>query len=319
LIHLTFYDVQAATTAMFGIFVFVMYAGFPFTVFSQLTTGPMLDVIAPIDKIGYVQGLNNAAMNFGMALAPWLFGLLADGTSTTLAISIAIGISCLAAAINAPLTCDSRFGRSKELPPQAKRALSGEDEDFVEKALDGSMVDQETLMKLNLERIKNGKNVIVPRVRPYAEEKESGMQHLYDHAVEVFETKMELGDRILAALDDPNKERTSEEFCALLNDGFYSDPDTAQTATSDLGQWVGDYLEDAGYNPHTSSVLIKQMVLTALPPLKKEKEYTPENLEATLIRTRQVLNQYLELHDAEEQKKWTFAQTLGTAPPVFYS
>ena len=44
--------------------------GFPFTVFSQLTTGPMLDVIAPEDKIGFVQGLNNSTMNFGMALAP---------------------------------------------------------------------------------------------------------------------------------------------------------------------------------------------------------------------------------------------------------
>lgn len=40
-------------------------AGFPFTVLSQLTTGPMLDVIAPKDKIGYVQGLNNSSMNFG--------------------------------------------------------------------------------------------------------------------------------------------------------------------------------------------------------------------------------------------------------------
>lgn len=39
--------------------------GFPFTVLSQLTTGPMLDVIAPKDKIGYVQGLNNSSMNFG--------------------------------------------------------------------------------------------------------------------------------------------------------------------------------------------------------------------------------------------------------------
>lgn len=50
-----------ANSGTFAAFVFVMYAGFPFTVFSQLTTGPMLDVLAPEDKIGYVQGLNNAA------------------------------------------------------------------------------------------------------------------------------------------------------------------------------------------------------------------------------------------------------------------
>jgi len=51
----------AATRGAFAAFVFVMYGGFPFTVFSQMTTGPMLDIIAPEDKLGYVQGLNNAA------------------------------------------------------------------------------------------------------------------------------------------------------------------------------------------------------------------------------------------------------------------
>lgn len=45
-----------ATQLAFAFFVIVMYGGFPFTVFSQLTTGPMLDVIAPEDKIGFVQG-----------------------------------------------------------------------------------------------------------------------------------------------------------------------------------------------------------------------------------------------------------------------
>lgn len=29
-----------------------MYGGFPFTVFSQLTTGPMLDVLAPENAVG---------------------------------------------------------------------------------------------------------------------------------------------------------------------------------------------------------------------------------------------------------------------------
>mmetsp|Transcript_50181 Transcript_50181/g.76356 ORF Transcript_50181/g.76356 Transcript_50181/m.76356 type:complete len:724 (+) Transcript_50181:93-2264(+) len=310
----------AATTGMFGLFVFVMYGGFPFTVFSQLTTGPMLDVIAPIDKIGYVQGLNNAAMNFGMAIAPWVFGIIADATNANLAISIGIGISILAAAINAPLTCDSRFGRQKTLPPQAKRVLSGEDEGFVQSALDGAVVDQEAFMKINFERIKNGQSAIVPRVKPYAEEKGTEeMQKLYDHAEEAFETRMEMNDRILTALNDPTRERNAEELCDLLNYGIYSDAETAQEARSDLGQWVGDYLDDAGYNPHTTSVMIKQMIINALPPIKKEKEFTPENIEGSLIRAREVLNRHLELRKEEDKKQWSYAQTLGTAPPVFYS
>jgi hypothetical protein len=73
-----------------------MYAGFPFTVFSQLTMGLMLDVIAPTYKIGYIQGLNNSSMNLGMAISPWVFWLLADAIGTNVAITIGIGFSILA-------------------------------------------------------------------------------------------------------------------------------------------------------------------------------------------------------------------------------
>ena len=54
--HLRFCELSAhaqqpATGAWFGTFVAVLYLGFPLTVMSQLTTGPMLDVIAPKDKV----------------------------------------------------------------------------------------------------------------------------------------------------------------------------------------------------------------------------------------------------------------------------
>ena len=57
-----------ATTISFGVYVAVMYGGVPLTVFSQLTTGPMLDVIAPADKVGFVQGLNSSTVSHSMRL-----------------------------------------------------------------------------------------------------------------------------------------------------------------------------------------------------------------------------------------------------------
>jgi uncharacterized membrane protein len=56
-----------ATGGWFGVFVAVLYVGFPFTVVSQLSTGPMLDTISPVNKRGYCQGLNTMVMNFGTA------------------------------------------------------------------------------------------------------------------------------------------------------------------------------------------------------------------------------------------------------------
>jgi hypothetical protein len=298
-----------------------MYAGFPFTVFSQLTTGPMLDVIAPKDKIGYVQGLNNASMNVGMAIAPWIFGLLADATTTNLAISVAIGVSCLAAAINLPLTCDKRFGRVKAVPDSSKRVLPTEDSEFIEMALAGEFVDQERLVMANLERMKAHKAYIVPHVRSYAEDKEKGLYEIQSQAGEAFEQRLAILDRVLMALQDPEKERTTEEVCSMLNAAVYGHTESMNEATNDLGQWVGDYLQDAGYNPHTTSTLVKQMIMTALPPISYDKKYTPDNLEHAILRGRHVYKKYAEhFETVEKEKEWSFSDALGKgSTAVFYS
>ena len=101
--------------------------------------------------------------------------------------------------------CDSRFGKTKPLPPESKRALEGEDEEFVQRALDGELVDQNKLFEINLARMKNHQSVIVPKIKTYAEEKESGelLNTLYDNAYDVFEKRVELQDRILQAMNDP--------------------------------------------------------------------------------------------------------------------
>mmetsp|Transcript_9995 Transcript_9995/g.11986 ORF Transcript_9995/g.11986 Transcript_9995/m.11986 type:complete len:296 (+) Transcript_9995:147-1034(+) len=295
-----------------------MYAGFPFTVFSQLTTGPMLDVIAPEDKIGYVQGLNNAGMNFGMAFAPWLFGMLADGTSTNIAISVGIGVSCLAAAINSPLMCDERFGKSQEPIPTSKLVFEEEDEEFVQKALAGEFVDPEKLYLTNLHRAQTGKSVIIPKVIPYEEDK--NMDYLYSHAGEVYLQKMKMHDQLLSALNDPNSGRDKNEFCKLMNAGLKKDQQAIEEATMDLGKWIGDYLEDTGYNPHAQSVAIKQMVLSAFPPITRDKEYTPENIEHSLLRSRQVYNKYHSHYEEQKKNDWSWSDILGTgASSVFYS
>ena len=258
-------------------------------------------------------------MNFGMAIAPWLFGILADVAGTNAAIWTGIGVSLVAAAVNAPLMCDALFGRTKEKPPPSKRALPHEDAEFVEQALKGEFVDPHTLYLFNMHRLKEGKSLIVPRVKPYSEEKDN-MDSLYSHATETFKQRRDMGDRILTALQDPSNEKGTEEFCSLLNNAMYRNQEAAiEEATNDLGKWIGDYLEDTGYNPHTQSLVIKQMILSAFPPINRDKEYTPENMEEALLRTRQIFNQYLQLKENKE-RNWTWRQALGKGQSaVFYS
>ncbi len=210
-----------ASEAAFGAFVFVLYAGFPFTVFSQLTTGLMLDVIAPTYKIGYVQGLNNSSMNLGMAISPWVFWLLADAIGTNVAITIGIGFSILAALANAPLMWHEQLNKQMPTPHMPKRRLKGEKEDLIWQILDGEYVDPELMFKINQDRSVSGKPSLVPRVKTYDEDK-MHLEELTKEASATFKFRIELYDPVLAGLEsareDPdNCEFTKSELVSMLN------------------------------------------------------------------------------------------------------
>lgn len=180
----------------------------------------MLDVIAPGDKIGYVQGLNNAAMNFGMALAPWAFGILADAAGTNAAIITGIAFSIGAALANSPLMMN-QMGRPKPKPPLAKRALPGEEDDLFQKIVDGEVVDPELVFQINHHRGMAGKPAVVPTVRSYEEEKDE-LYKLRAGAIDNIRFRMMLQDRILAGLskaesDPDNLVFSKEELVEMLN------------------------------------------------------------------------------------------------------
>mmetsp|Transcript_16386 Transcript_16386/g.35420 ORF Transcript_16386/g.35420 Transcript_16386/m.35420 type:complete len:471 (-) Transcript_16386:150-1562(-) len=302
-----------STDLAFGMFVFVMYAGFPFTVMSQLTTGPMLDTIATEDKIGYVQGLNNSSMNFGMALAPWAFGILADFAGTNIAIGTGIAFSMLAALANSPLMWNPLMGKQKPKPPLAQRKLPGEDDDLFQKIIHGDIVDPELAFQINQDRGLHGKPAIVPRVKSYDEEKDH-LEDIAKTAVESFKFRMEIYDRVLAGLskaeDDPeNLVFNKEELVGILNVMKGDDQTVIDQASGDLGQWMGQYLGDNGYNPHTTSILMKQMFMSSFPPLTKDKDFNEENVEDWLLRSRKVLNRHV-----EEETKNSVTKTLALSP-----
>jgi len=96
-IFLLYIALAPASTATFGIFVALLYACFPFTVISQLSTGPMLEATSPPDKRGLAQGVNITVMNLGAAVSPFVLGAISDMAGTPTAIWICIAISFIAA------------------------------------------------------------------------------------------------------------------------------------------------------------------------------------------------------------------------------
>lgn len=302
-----------STAIAFGMFVAVMYGGFPFTVFSQLTTGPMLDGIAPQSQIGYVQGLNNSSMNFGMAVAPWAFGILADYAGTNAAIGTGIAFSIFAATANAPLMWHPLMSKPKPKPPLARRKLPDEDDELFQRILGGDVVDPELAFQINQDRGLHGKPSVVPRVKPYDEEKDH-LSDIAQGAGDTFKFRMELYDRVLAGLaseehDPENLSFNKQELVQLMNTLKGNDQALINQTSEDLGQWMGQYLAGNGYSPHTSSVMMKQMFMSSFPPLSKDEEITEDNVEELLLRTKKVLARY-----AEQETKSSVTKTLAASP-----
>jgi len=153
--------IDPATTATYGGFVAVLYMSFPLTVISQLSTGPMLDALSPVDRRGFTQGLNISMMSGANAVSPFLLGLTADEIGTKSTMWVCIGISFAAALINAPLLFAKALKPLPPLEPDYARVLKGEDDAIVERALRGEWVPQEFLTAINEQRLENGQHFLI--------------------------------------------------------------------------------------------------------------------------------------------------------------
>ena len=250
-----------------------------------------------------------------VALAPWAFGILADYAGTNIAIGCGIGFSILAALVNTPLMWHPLMGKQKPKVPLAKRKLPGEDDELFQRILDGDIVDPELAFEINKVRGLHGKPSVVPRVKSYEEEKDH-LQDLRQGAGDTFKFKLDLYDRVLAGLERPNEEEdpenlvmNKEDLIGVLNTMKGDNHALMEEASSDLGQWFGQYLADNGYTPHTTSVLLKQLFMSSFPPLGRDEEFTEDNVEEYLLKTRKVLSRHV-----EQEKKNAPTTMLSQSP-----
>uniref|UniRef100_A0A6T7JU88 Major facilitator superfamily (MFS) profile domain-containing protein n=1 Tax=Attheya septentrionalis TaxID=420275 RepID=A0A6T7JU88_9STRA len=311
-----------ATSGWFGAFVAILYTGFPVTVFSQLSTGPMLDTISPASKRGYTQGLNTSALNFGQALTPWLLGLLADATSTSVAIWTCVGVSLFAAVVNVPLLFRDGLGppkKVKQMPDEGHRGLVGEDDELVEKVLRGEYVPVSMVDQLNEERIKLGKQLLVQRYGQYSDNTTGDLEKLRQNAKSDFKHLLRRKELFVG---DLNKGEARAAVCERINAAMNRlDENDITEANQELGVWFTDYLKDNGYRDvHMSATATKQMIMSAFPSITQEKEFTPENVEATLLDSQRVYRKFVCLEDQEELYTKSIRQLIaskGSAPIVY--
>jgi hypothetical protein len=213
-----------------------------------------------------------------------------------------------------------QLNKQMPTPHMAKRRLKGEDEDLIRQILDGEYVDPELMFKINQDRSVSGKPSLVPRVKTYDEDK-MHLEELTKEASATFKFRIELYDPVLAGLEsareDPdNCEFIKSELVSMLNATKNMDKEIVHQAQRDLGLWMGQYLEQNGYNPHLMSVMMKQMFIASFHPLSSDPEFTEENVEEYLLKGQRVVSRYV---DQKEDVRSSVTKMLGTFPPIFYS
>lgn len=249
------------------------------TVISQLTTGPMLDTISPADRRGFTQGMNSTAMNIGNAIFPFLFGNIADALGVTRTVWICIGVSCLAAVVNAPLIFTPSLRRRVPKAPDYSRHIKGEDKDIVEKLLNGEWVHPQVLHDLNMERLQSGHHFLRIPVRPYEQDKEN-LCALKRHAKEDFRYYTNVMAGFLNMFERQSKDQ--RQVCADAVNVAHLDNNVIQDQAKLLGQWFADYIVDAGYRMDESPLMFKHMIMSAFPRVRPEGAST-EKVEAEYV------------------------------------
>jgi len=270
------------TIATFGIFVALLYASFPFTVISQLSTGPMLEATSPPDKRGLCQGVNITVMNFGAALSPFVLGIISDKLGTPTAIWICVGISFLAALINVPLIWVKGCNVPEKPRPKELRPLRGEDKEMVEKALKGEWIPAEELEYINKERYENGQPYLLIHPRRYEDEKEE-LAVLRKRAKKDFLFHQSQTKEYLNQFNSTEDIQQIQQVCDKVNTSMQaSDPNEVDEINRQVGEWFISYLTDNGYAPQMDSTLIKQVIMSSFPNVG-DSTVTPENLEEILL------------------------------------
>ena len=88
------------------------------------------------------------------------------------------------------------------------------------------------------------------------------------------------------------------QVCEAVNRSIQSvDPKTLEVVDRELGDWFVDWLKYSGYHTHNETQMYKQLIMTAFPKIKNDREYSPENLETSMLNYARLLRTYSHIEE----------------------
>jgi len=254
-------------------FLVIWHVGKLFGFLSTFSSGFMIQSLPPKALLGYWNGRNDMATNVAQAVAPLIFAALYDGFGNVRGqemLACTAAISFLAICAYLPLV----HLMPKE-EPTAEIEMKELDHYEEMSDLEYSHLPIELQEKLGEEMMKNQKSPRLLTWGDFETERES-LVDCHERGVRDFQY---ISNTMLRTLADRDKIRSEQIKWQEQSDALDAMGVDKAKAKQEMGAWIADYFDDAGYlNWDTQSQMYKAMLMSAFPPLdaldKKKPDYS---------------------------------------------
>lgn len=283
-LFLAFIEFEAAA------YIAVWHIGKLFGFISTFCSEFLIQAIAPQALLGYWNGRNEALSNLAAAITPLIFARVYDDVGNPRGKEMLLctsAVSLLATLAYCPLI--------KLMPKkQADKKMELESLEHYENMSDEqwSKLPLEITDSVAMQMMEAGK---APRYATWGEySKERPMLgNIHERALTDFKY---LSKEMLKTLVDRELMLKEQQTFKMYQD-MVQKPDR-ELAKHQMGAWIADYLDDAGYiNWETQTQVYKAMLLTALPPIDDLQGEKPDFATMEISKWEDVLSKFLAVMD----------------------
>jgi len=278
-----------------GPYLILWHVGKLFGFFSSFCSSLIVQSIAPTELLGFWNGRNDAMTNLSSAIAPLIFSNVYDGFGNPRGkemLACTGAVSFLAMCAYAPLMT------MLPKPPPTKAPVFDLDKMANMSDAEWRMLPMEQIDVFNYQRLQEGK---VPRTLTWGKY-EDERDELPDLETHIVSDLKYLTQAMTAMLVDCKKlaEYGIEYFKKLEAALPKADRDVAK---SEMGAWVADYFDDAGYIQwERNCKLYKACFIAAFPPVGSMQgkklslgDMTPDQFEKTVGEWLKILDGHLNM------------------------
>jgi len=292
-------------------YVIIWHCGKLFGFLSTFCSSFIIQEIAPKNLLGYWNGWNDACTNLATAATPIIFATIYDSIGNPQGVEM---LACTAAVSFLSFVAYAPLGAMmpKKLPPPKKMEV--QELSVYENMSDAewSQLPLEIVDKVTMQFIEAGKAPRAVTWGDYQAERPtlSGLQDRSAMDFKYLSTSMMtmLTDRGLMLQEQKNYAKSIEMMPKV-------DRDKAKT---DMGTWIADYFDDAGYiNWETQSPIFKAMLMSAFPPIDALDDIKPEYATMPIDQWEEQLTKVLAVMDSHLASEQRRVKPIGGVGQIF--